>query len=176
MSIPTEQEIRDTLEKAPDTIRAYVNSATLGDAFEEIRTRHKLHLDEAGKLTDALVATFLEMRPASGFSDLLKESLEQNSGAYAAVLADINEKIFKPFRKSLEEEVTATADTPATPAPAVRPAEAVRPPSVPLLEKKVNERPQTFSVDAFSEDRAEPEPKKAPEYRSGVDPYRESVE
>lgn len=179
--IPPAEEIRNKLQNAPGNVRSFITSAEFTTAFENVRTTHKLHFDEAEKMGDSLSAVFLEMVPANQFPDLLKESLEQNSGAYGVVLADINEKIFKPFRKSLEGGAATPADMPVALAPAARPAQDIkdRPsptPAEPLVGKKTDERPQTFSVDAFSEDEVKAEPTKLPKYHGGIDPYHEPIE
>lgn len=182
--LPQKTEIETAYENAPAYIKEYVVSEKLQTAFEEIRVQHKLHFDEADKLTDALVATFIELTPAASFPDLLKEVLEQNIGTYDAVLKDVNEKIFKPFRERLMEAPEASrAETRARSSEIPQRQEDARQvaPLIPLppinpLEQRANEKPQTVSVDAFSESASEEHTDTEGAARRAVDPYREPIE
>lgn len=101
--IPSDQELQKHYAAAPDLVKEFITSVELSTAFQEIRTHHQLHLDEAGALSRALNSVFLELNDYQKFPSLLKEALEQNSGQYDAVLKEVNEKIFTAFRKKLEE-------------------------------------------------------------------------
>jgi len=70
-TIPPLETIEEALKKAPEIVDDFITSETLADSFEEIRTTHKLHLDEAEQLSRALNAVFLELAPADQFPDLL---------------------------------------------------------------------------------------------------------
>lgn len=176
--IPSEQDLRGLYEKAPQNVRDFVVSAELLDAFDVIRTEHKLHLDEAGKLTDALVAVFLEAKPASDFPLMLKEALEQNASAYDAVLKAVNEKIFTAFRNTLKP---ATETQPQS-----APVQSVVPPpsSAPLIKTPMDRLKETSNAGAQTVQapppieniprEASPQPL-ATTYKS-TDPYREPIE
>lgn len=173
--IPTEQEIRAEYEKASPLVQAYVASAELQDEFNAIRTAHRLHFDEAGKMSDALVATFLGLSEMKQFPELLREALEQNGDKHSEVLKDINEKIFSSFRRKLEPKPLPQEETRRS---APSPLPSVSKPHV-NLEKRGNEEPKTFSVNMppFEAEKGEaPTEKKDVSYKSGIDPYRESVE
>ena len=164
-------------------VRTYIQGEELAKAFEEIRTVHKIHFDEAGNLSLALNAVFLEVRPAGEFSMLLKVSLEQNSDKYGAILNDVNEKIFKVFRMKMErrESEETTPELASTP--------AVHQPSHAPIQKTPQERLSQSSssgAEPFSlkpiEENGDRLPQKTtpasppPNNYSGNDPYRESTE
>jgi len=180
-TLPTLEELRPAYEKALDMVRTYIQGEELAKAFEEIRTAHKIHFDEAGKLSLALNAVFLEVRPAGEFSILLKESLEQNSDKYGAILNDVNEKIFKVFRAKMERKESGETEPVPAPIPAVR-----QPPPVPAqktpqerLSSTTSQGTERVSLKAPEEKKSENEPRPASSssnnYSDG-DPYRESVE
>lgn len=176
--IPSESELRGLYEKAPQNVKDFIVSTELLDAFDAIRVEHKLHLDEAGKLTDALVAVFLEAKPATDFPLMLKEALEQNATAYDAVLKAVNEKIFTAFRNTLkpttEIPIQSVPAQPATPPP----------PSAPLIKTPMDRLKEASNAGAQTV-QASPQieniPREAapqtstPTYKS-ADPYREPIE
>jgi len=187
-TIPPLETIEEALKKAPEIVDDFITSETLADSFEEIRTTHKLHLDEAEQLSRALNAVFLELAPADQFPDLIREALEQNSDKFDVVLTDVNEKVFKVFRRELEEAKNKTTDSEGS--IAQKPAAVVTPPSAQpstssaqqeptpvLLDKKTNEKAESFDVDAFTEDTPDTpqSQQRGTQYRSGVDPYREPI-
>lgn len=113
--LPTLEELKAAHGAAPAYIRDYISSEELAKVFNEIRDTNKLHLDEAGQLSLALSAVFLEVRPAEQFPELLKEALEVNQGAHAAVLKTVNEKVFARFREILSQKTLTQVETSAPP-------------------------------------------------------------
>lgn len=192
--LPTEQEIRDKLERSPEHIRAYVLSQELISIFEELRVAYKLHFDEAAKVSDAIVAVFVELRPASEFPNLLKEALEQNSEVYEPLLNDINKKIFTPFRESLEQKNKPTGTPESAQSPAVQqPKDTEQKPSpapasplkdtATLLEKTTNKGEERIDVGPLTEEApappagdTEPTQNNTAQYKGGNDPYREPID
>lgn len=184
-TIPTLAELKPAYQSAPDMVRTYIQSEELARVFEEIRTVHKIHFDEAGQISLSLNAVFLGVRRAGEFTNLLKVSLEQNSDKYDAILNDVNEKIFKVFRYKLEHKDDASTGTqaaaPASPAapshaPVSSPSPHPLPAKTPLerLESGTAERAEPVALPADT-----PEPTRealAKKPYTGTDPYRESVE
>jgi len=173
-SIPTADQINEAEKKASAVAADYVSSDSYFNTLKEIVNVQKLHIDEIGNIGDALDATFYELRTIEEFPALLREALEQNKDKYDAVLKDINEKIFKPYREHILNEKKQPEIAQPSVAPekirAQTPSEEIAPAK--LLEQKVSQPSQTVSVDAFSEDT---EIKTEQKYK-GVDPYREPVE
>lgn len=175
--IPNAEQLRDAYQKAPPLVQEYITSPELSSTFTTIRETHKLHLDEAEQLSNALNAVFLELAPYEKFPALLKEALEQNASQYDAVLKAVNEDVFAEFRKKL----TAPQETPAPqPNPSVpfqsrkaveqtsaEPAPEAR--TVPnKLDSSVRNVPQEIEIKT--------EPQKNASYSTGVDPYREPIQ
>ncbi|MEK7613325.1 MAG: hypothetical protein AAB439_00400 [Patescibacteria group bacterium] len=175
ITIPTNEELRNAYEKAPEMVQKYITSEGLAAAFEEIRMSNKLHLDEAGRLSQALNAVFLELRTITTFPELLRTTLEQNSNTYDAVLKAVNEKIFEPFRALLQPapDVVKAPVTPPQP-----PVQKETPSPVPtvsgnILDRKITQSPEKISVDVL---KTESIPPVKPPSRSSIDPYREPIE
>ncbi len=183
-TIPDEQTLRSALEQAPANVRTFVTSNELLEIFDAIRTEHKLHFDEAEKLTDALVAVFVELQPLSAFPELLKEALEQNAQAYDGVLKDVNEKIFVAFRNTLQGAPAAAVAPKVPQAPALAPVPTPTPqpalPKTPLDRLKETSRTVTESVAVQPNDTSATTPHAAvpPPASSypSTDPYREPIE
>lgn len=179
--IPNEQTLRTAYEQAPPAIKEYIVSAELLDAFDAIRTDNKLHFDEAEKLTDAMVAVFLEVKPLAEFPAMLREALEQNAAAYEAVLKAVNEKIFTAFRNTLRNTPPSAAPTAVeTPAPVPTPTPQPAVPKTPLDRLKETSRTVTESVAVQPNDTSATTPHAAvpPPASSypSTDPYREPIE
>lgn len=186
--IPTTQQIKEAYPKAPPLVQQYMNSEEYIDAFSAFRTKHNLHLDELGNIGNAVEAVFLGLVPTARFSEMLQEALEENSALYSAVLTDVNDMLFKPFRvyldekrKQLEERKQEKPIATQTPGP---PQEhtSTQPETTekelpafaePTLGASRREKPEEVEVDAFSEEDETPQPKT--QYKT-VDPYREPIE
>lgn len=177
--IPTSEQIEVAREKADDTVIDYTTSSVYFDAVESIAATHKLHIDETGNIGDALMAVFYGVVPVEQFPNLLKEALEQNSATHDAVLKDINEKIFVPFRKSLEEKPTTDPVAETTPPTQVGAPKNLLPTETrneekPILSSSVSRKEEHVSVDTLNEQHKE-ETQQKPTYGS-TDPYREPIE
>lgn len=168
--IPTQDQLAAAYEKAPSVVQEFITSPALSVAFTTIRENHKLHLDEAGALSSALNAVFLEVVPYEQFPSLLKEALEQNSGAYDAVLKEINDTIFSAFRSNLAKPQSSVPN--ASPleevARTVSSASAVPPSVNTKLEHSVRQAPQEVEIKADAQKNAG--------YTASADPYREPIE
>lgn len=168
-TVPTAQDIAKAFQTAPDYVKDYISSDELSQTFEEIRQSNKLHFDEADKLSRSLNAVFLKLNDSSEFPTLLKESLEQNSGAYDEVLKAVNQNIFNHFRTRLQnpEQVTQAA-------PSLKNAEQ-------KLTSHVSEPNIFVEVDTLNDEKAVQEQDSVPEktkpaYTGSADPYREPIE
>lgn len=191
----TEQEVRDAFRRAPDSLKSYVESDELFNAFHEIRKKHNLHLDQAGDLELALHATVLGLRQFNELPKLMQEILQGvTAEAQSAILKDFNEKVFVPLRnlskKRAEEVLKVNAAEKHTPGGALRAAEmqssAEAPPPVaplpnkaPATEASVLEQKMpraTPPAPAVSQETSAPERPSTPPRYHGTDPYREPVE
>lgn len=168
--MPSYDQIDAAEQTASQAVKDYVASKEYFETFKNIIDAHKLHIDEAGLLGDALEATFYGAVPAAEFPNLLKEVLEQNKNLYDVLLKDINEKIFAPFRASLQvEESVATPPVKSTEIPVQRAT------AQPSLERVTGSRSTNVEVDVLNES-AEKEAPQKPIYKDATDPYREPIE
>jgi len=190
-----ENQLADAYTSAPKKIQEYITSPELGAVFEELRETHQLHLDEAGRLSNALNAVFLEVIPFDKFPKLLEEAVPQGEKR-DALLKDVNEKVFVAFRQYLKEpepEPEQTVPTPEVAAPeaprevviqkipekppvqvaTVVPQESVSP--LKKLETSVRESPSDVAVGELISP-TEATSGTPPPTRQSTDPYREPID
>ncbi len=190
MAIITEAEVRTVYDTASAQLKTYIDSDELMNTFDEIRTTHKLHVDQAGNLAMLIDAIILEMHPFANFPALLKDALiNADAPLLAAVQKDVNDKVFVVFREKMK---ALTTPPPVVAAPLSQPA-AARPISVmeqkmasvaapePIVQKvpppaaPEDKPPMPVSASAEVKPATAPAPKAPPNYHAG-DPYREPVE
>src|SRR3989344_3449230 len=169
-TIPTNDEIGAAFAKASKAVQEYIGSTELMSAFIGIRDHYKLHLDEAGNISRALNAVFLGVRPAAEFPELLKAALEQNSGAYGVTLKDINEKIFVPFRRKMQEKGAAPPSDAQTLQKPLSPIERLEERVMGDAERGVEKK--TAGMPPLRPSTPPPQPQTPP---ATTDPYRESI-
>lgn len=175
ITLPTPQQITDAFRAAPGYIKDFLDGDELDDAFSDIRTTHKLHLDHAGVLADLLNAVILELIPLGQFGAALAEHLPGlGQDVRTAITREANEKLFAVLRGRAE----APAPEPVLPASVESPpAPATSVPSVFVqkLAGAVSEPQKTVTVPMPSPS-VETKPIEEPRYADGTDPYREPVE
>lgn len=187
--IPDQTQLGAAYKNASERVQQYITSVELNHVFEEIRTAHKLHLDESGALSNALNAVFLELVPFEKFPDLLQEALK-DSTKRTAVLKDVNEKVFVAFRKKMQEPEVVQSQPESTPEPEMAPKDTIQdieksisfnepaPPVVPVtsspdkLAEAVSEKPADIEIP----EKTERESSRPSQYTGGSDPYREPIE
>lgn len=189
MTIPSVEQLQAAHENASKSVQDFIDADNYFLVFEEIRNTHKLHLDEAEKLSRALGAVFLKLVSFEEFPNLLKEVLEQNSDKHDAVLKEINSKIFTVFRENVlkklgqeKAQTPPTTEVSTTDKPSAQSKEALSfsapsatqpTPAINKLEEVVKEHSTDIEIGEMSE----PQNKKDgdSEYTGGGDPYREPI-
>lgn len=190
--LPTKDQIQAAYQNAPDYVRDFIVSSELDEMFSDIRTKHKLHLDDAGRLSVAINAIALELAPLDTFPALVKEALTDISGeVQGAVTAEVNDRIFKELREwarldkegLLYEPETAPSPEPeatAIEAAATAPADTAQKP-VDKLSEAVRQAPEEREAILDDQDGQPPQPapQQTPQKEKsypGSDPYREPIE
>jgi hypothetical protein len=174
MTIPTKEEFLTAYQKAPQYVKDFVDGDELDAAFQDIRTKYKIHLDDAGTFADLLNAVILGMLPLGQFEAALAEHLPSvDQATRTQITRDANEKVFVTLRKR------ATApEAPAVSLPSPEATEDKKPVSVVTqkLSAPVTEAPKVVTVAMPAP--AAPTSKSAenPRYSGGSDPYREPFE
>lgn len=98
--LPTKEQIQTAYKQAPEYVQDFIVSEELNKAFTDIRTEHKLHLDDAGRLSLAINAVVLELAPLTSFPQLVGEALtDVSSETRSAVVSAVNEKVFEELRE-----------------------------------------------------------------------------
>lgn len=103
--LPTEAEIQQAYSGAPRELKEYIDSAIVFDAFHEIRTAYKLHLDHAANLSKAIDSVILGIRSFTELPGLLTEALPGlDAEMQAKIVKDINDKVFVPLREQVKQK------------------------------------------------------------------------
>lgn len=114
----SEEEVKRVYATASQSVKDYVNSNEVFDAFHEIRKSHNLHLDHAGNLAMAIDAVILGMRSFSELPTLLRDALPGvDDATREKVVQDVNDKIFVPLRELTKKRAEAPASVPTVPRP-----------------------------------------------------------
>lgn len=173
MNLPTNTEFAAALEKAPQYVKDYTASKELDAAFETIRTKYALHLDDAGTLSDLIVAVVLELIPLAQFDAVVGEYIPSLKDARPNLVRDVNETVFAPLRaRAKTTPVEALKASPPAPTPIPKPAP--NPVMATKLTTSVHEAPQHVAVTMPpTPPPATPKPSSAPHPYSAGDPYRE---
>lgn len=149
--MPAQQDFAVAYDKAPQYVKDFIAGDELSSAFETIREKYKLHLDDAGVLADLLNAVILDLTPLGGFEAAVAEHIPNlNQEMRTTLTRDVNEKIFAVLRSRANPETSA----------------------VPMITGKLttpmHEVPKEFAVPM-------PEPEVPHPYHAG-DPYHEPIE
>lgn len=98
--LPTKEQVQTAYTSAPDYVQDFITSEELDEAFTAIRREHKLHLDDAGRLSIAINAVILEIFSLEKFPQLVQEALtDVSSEIQKAVITEVNEQIFEELRE-----------------------------------------------------------------------------
>jgi hypothetical protein len=130
MQFPTRDQVREKASNAPEHLLEFIRSDLMRSVFEELRTKHKLHIDQAGNMATAINSIVLGIRNLDEFPAMLKEALGNSDNAMQEdILKIVNEKIFVLLRtltKGMTTPVTAAEKPLSAPAAVTTP---VLPPS-----------------------------------------------
>ncbi|MDP3989453.1 MAG: hypothetical protein Q8P93_04430 [bacterium] len=128
----TAEEFHAVYSKLPERIKDAANSERTTHVVEALVEKYKLHIDQGGKLTDVISKVFFGMIRPEEFSSHLAEALDISRTMANEITKDVNEAIFIPIRRELqelhekerEELVNAIEDT-GVPQPVEVPAEVI---------------------------------------------------
>lgn len=93
----------DKIKGLPQDVKIALSADETSSTIQSIAKTHNLHIDIAGKLTDAVSAVFFgKLAPQNFVSEIQKTmSLDQESAI--TITKEVNEKIFLPIRESLKK-------------------------------------------------------------------------
>lgn len=118
---------REAYAKVPEPIREFLVGEELTDATSAIGQHYALHIDRVGELVDVITETLLGFIQPLSLADELFKRVGIRREDSAAVIAEINEKIFIPLQRKVKEDSIKPKEEPlirASSAPAMtqRPA------------------------------------------------------
>lgn len=122
MDSETEKTIAEQMKKLPKDIIAAIVSVDFKSKLQEITTRQKLLIDQAGKLEMETTLVMIGLEPLADYVSNLQREMGLNIVRAKEIAMDVSEHIFKPIRESLkkmnegeeeEEKIEAPKDEPA---------------------------------------------------------------
>lgn len=192
----TQEQLKDKYNSLPPDIKKAMDSVEIGVLVVEIGEKHGLMLDLQGMLMDQVTLVLLGVISTSGFTDSLVKNLEIDRKTASMISAEINDRVFREIRFSLqrlqEREVAPTvAPAPAvtTPTPAPTPVPAIPNPfrsaslSKPVQNSNSNIPPMVAPEKPYSKPSfeqagrftIEKPPVGMPQYKNGNDIDKENV-
>lgn len=128
MHISKEQYV-DTFNALPEPVRAFLVADDFGIKIQRIVQPYNLHVDTIGVLSESTSYMLMGlMSPSQVLGELATAGVDSDTAQ--KVLAEINEKVFKPIRQQLQDQ--GTVQTPAKPKPeqkVSKPVEQTLPPN-----------------------------------------------
>lgn len=150
------KQLGDKFEQLPEDIQMAIWDLDLDGVIGSIGWKHKLHVDQLGKLADETAMVLIGIKPLADFGKNLGAALNLPPEELATIIEDINEEIFLPIQDSLKK--IHSAGDGASPKPA--------PSSQGIFEEKM--------AKLFRVPREEVDLEK--QMRPVIDPYRETAE
>jgi len=101
MNEDTSQQIQDIYETLPQDIKDVLSSEDTAKKLQDISTKHNLHIDQAGSLSDLTTLVMLGITPANEFVGEIKKELEISEPEATALADEVNEQILRDIKASL---------------------------------------------------------------------------
>jgi len=128
---PFSPEVQQRLDALPEDIRNLVYSSDMAAIIQQIGAKHQLHIDQIGALEAEAAAAMLGITKLEEFSENVVDTLNIDEQKSAAIVADVNEMLFKKIQNSMKalydkktgsESVSASSTPPPPPQPKAQPA------------------------------------------------------
>lgn len=109
----TNEQIDTLLENLPDDVKEAVYSVETSRIILDIEKKYNLHVDQAGELANEALLLTVGATPPQKFIENIRVRMKIPPDVAKQIGAEVNEKIFRPIRKSLmqihkiEEEAAA---------------------------------------------------------------------
>jgi len=106
-------ELDQRLNTLPEKIREALTATSTETAILDIGKRYNLHIDQTGKLVEAVTQTLLGVIKPKEFTNYIVNQLGLEKTKANLITVDINNQIFLPIREALEQ-ISGETFTPAT--------------------------------------------------------------
>jgi len=106
-------ELDQRLNALPEKIRKALTAASTETAILDIGKKYDLHVDQIGKLVEAVTQTLLGQIKPYQFDDYIANQLSIEPAKANLITSDINNQIFLPIRDSLEKMSEQSQASPA---------------------------------------------------------------
>src|SRR3989338_782676 len=97
----TEERLQEKFESLPDDVKGAITSTNIDEVLQEIGQKYKIHLDKLEDLSDETGLVMLGLTHPKNYLSHLKGRLEIPEDLAREMVAEVNEKIFKPIKDSL---------------------------------------------------------------------------
>ncbi len=102
MDEETQKIIEEQMKKLPADVKEAIISVDYQTKLAEIAKRHRLLIDQTGKLEMETTLVMIGLEPLSDYIDNLQTELDIPITRAQEIAVNVNEAIFKPIRSSLE--------------------------------------------------------------------------
>ncbi len=132
----TPEIIEENYEALPEVLKPFVYSEDIDQKVAEIGKKHSLHIDQIGKIRNAIMLVVLAIVRTEDFSANLERELGLPIEEINKIVEDINIEIFSEIREALEDYVEEgqTENTAATQ-------------SLPVNSDKYRENPEAITTE-----------------------------
>ncbi|MDQ5958054.1 MAG: hypothetical protein QG665_400 [Patescibacteria group bacterium] len=96
------QELQSKLHVLPEPLQDAILSIDTSEVIKVIGQKHKLHIDQVGKLGEEVLYAMLGLTKPISFIDELEKGLNVSTEVAEQITADLNAKIFIPVVESLK--------------------------------------------------------------------------
>ncbi|MFQ5662033.1 MAG: hypothetical protein ACE5F2_02165 [Candidatus Paceibacteria bacterium] len=99
----SKEQINERFQRLPSVVQDIVLSSETEEVIKNISSKHSLHVDTAGLLSEEITYVMVGAEKATDFIRNLKAQTNLPDEKINAIAKDVNEKIFLPIRKSLKK-------------------------------------------------------------------------
>ncbi|MBP9711273.1 MAG: hypothetical protein KBD50_03410 [Candidatus Pacebacteria bacterium] len=133
-----EQKISARMAELPDNVRQAIVSSDLEKKIQTIGGKHRLHLDQMGKLEDETLLVMLGFAEPDEFATNLASQIGIAQSEAQAIAEDLGNEVFLPIRQSMQdflEESSLLETLSEATKDVIPPASGVGSPTVPVAPK-----------------------------------------
>lgn len=118
----TPEIIEENYEALPEVLKPFVYSEEVDASVAEIGKKYNLHIDQVGKLRNAITFVVLAVLKAEDFSAEIQKELGLPAEEVGKIVEDVNVQIFSKIREALadygeEDGESLESETLTTPSP-----------------------------------------------------------
>lgn len=108
-----ENYLTEEYKKLPAKVQDAIRAVDLRKRFDQLRDKHNLHIDQVGELENETMYTMFGLREAEEYESNVTKALGLPPEQVRTILNDVNELIFIPIQKAMQEASEEEAPEPS---------------------------------------------------------------